>query len=164
MEPLESTSIFLIQSGIAKLINLLPDRNFSPVLIDRYNAQSSFEFERIRDFLILHYHATERSDTPFWEYCRTMSIPEPLEANLRLFRDSGRFFRDGEELFAITSWVQVMLGQHVMPGKYHPAVDQLSEKELADFVASVKTVVAACVDAMPMHAQFIARYCAATRQ
>jgi tryptophan halogenase len=161
MEPLESTSIYLIQSGIARLINLLPDRDFSPVLIDRYNAQAAFEFERIRDFLILHYWATERRDTSFWRYCSGMSIPEPLADTIRLFKDSGRFFRNAEEMFAITSWVQVMLGQHVVPQHYHPAVDLVPDQEIAGLVDSVKTVVAACVDAMPMHAQFIARHCAA---
>jgi len=161
MEPLESTSIYLIQSGIARLINLLPDQGFSPVLTERYNAQSAFEFERIRDFLILHYYATQRDDTPFWNYCRTMSIPAPLDNTIRLFRDSGRFFRDAEELFALTSWVQVLLGQRIEPRSYHPVVDLLPDKELEEFVASVKNVIAACVAAMPMHAQFIARYCAA---
>jgi tryptophan halogenase len=161
MEPLESTSIYLIQSGIARLINLMPDRDFSPVLIDRYNAQAAFEFERIRDFLILHYWATERRDTPFWRYCGEMSIPEPLAETVRLFKDSGRFFRNAEEMFAITSWVQVMLGQHIVPQHYHPAVDLVPDQEVAGLVDSVKTVVAACVDAMPMHAQFIARHCAA---
>jgi len=161
MEPLESTSIYLIQSGIARLINLMPDRDFSPVLIDRYNAQAAFEFERIRDFLILHYWATERRDTPFWRYCGGMSIPEPLAETVRLFKDSGRFFRNAEEMFAITSWVQVMLGQHIVPQHYHPAVDLVPDQEVAGLVDSVKTVVAACVDAMPMHAQFIARHCAA---
>jgi tryptophan 7-halogenase len=161
MEPLESTSIYLIQSGIARLINLLPDRDFSPVLIDRYNAQAAFEFERIRDFLILHYWATERRDTSFWRYCSGMSIPEPLADTIRLFKDSGRFFRNAEEMFAITSWVQVMLGQHIVPQHYHPAVDLIPDQEIAGLADSVKTVIAACVDAMPMHAQFIARHCAA---
>jgi len=110
MEPLESTSIYMIQSGIARLLNLFPQRDFSPVLIDRYNTQSRFEYEHIRDFLILHYHATERDDTPFWNQCRTMSLPPELADNIRLFRDSGRFFRNGEEMFATPSWVQVMLG------------------------------------------------------
>ena len=161
MEPLESTSIYLIQSGIARLINLLPDRDLSPVLIDRYNAQAAFEFERIRDFLILHYWATERRDTSFWRYCSGMSIPEPLADAIRLFKDSGRFFRNAEEMFAITSWVQVMLGQHIVPQHYHPAVDLVPDQDIAGLVDSVKTVIAACVDAMPTHAQFIAKHCAA---
>jgi tryptophan halogenase len=161
MEPLESTSIYLIQSGIARLLSLFPDRDFSPVLIERYNSQAAFEFERIRDFLILHYCATERRDTPFWRYCSGMTLPEPLADTLRLFKDSGRFFRNAEEMFAITSWVQVMLGQGIVPQQYHPAVDLLPDQEIAGLVDSVKTVVAACVDAMPTHAQFIARYCAA---
>lgn len=161
MEPLESTSIYLIQSGIARLLNLMPDQNFSPVLIDRYNSQAAFEFERIRDFLILHYYATERRDTAFWRYCSGMSIPEPLADTIRLFKDSGRFFRNAEEMFAITSWIQVMLGQHIVPQHYHPAVDLVPEQEVAGLIDSVKSVVAACVDAMPLHAQFIARHCAA---
>jgi tryptophan halogenase len=163
LEPLESTSIFLIQSCVARLVNLLPDRDFSPVLIERYNAQQRFEFERIRDFIILHYHATERSNSPLWNYCRTMSIPEQLAEYIRLFRDSGRFFRDAEEMFALTSWVQVMLGQRIVPGSYHPAVDELSEEDLAKFVDGVRQVIATCVEAMPTHAQFIARFCQAPK-
>ncbi len=161
LEPLESTSIFLIQSCVARLVNLLPDRSFSPVLVERYNEQQRFEFERIRDFIILHYHATERNDAPLWNYCRTMSIPEHLENSIRLFRDSGRFFRDAEEMFALTSWVQVMLGQHIVPRSYHPAVDEMPEPELENFVDGVKRVIATCVDAMPLHQQFIDRYCKA---
>jgi tryptophan 7-halogenase len=161
MEPLESTSIYMIQSGIARLLNLFPQRDFSPVLIERYNAQSRFEYEHIRDFLILHYHATERDDTPFWNQCRTMSIPPQLIDNIRLFRDSGRFFRDGEEMFAVVSWVQVMLGQHIVPQNYHPLVDQMPDAELAEFMASVGHVVTSCVDAMPPHQAFIDRCCRA---
>jgi tryptophan 7-halogenase len=161
MEPLESTSIFLIQSGITRLLNLFPDRGFSDVLIDRYNAQARFESERIRDFLILHYCATVRDDSPFWNYCRTMEIPEELAENIRLFRDSGRFFRNAEEMFALTSWVQVMIGQHILPRGHHPVVDLLPEKQLGEFMDSVKNVIASCVDAMPAHEAFIARCCAA---
>ena len=161
MEPLESTSIYLIQSGVGRLLNLMPERNFSPVLIDRYNKQAAFEFVRIRDFLILHYFATERRDTPFWQYCGNMKIPEQLADNIRLFRDSGRFFRDADEMFAVASWVQVMLGQHLVPQGYHPAVDLISEQELQELASSVRNVVATCVAAMPMHEQFIARYCQA---
>jgi len=161
MEPLESTSIYLIQSGIARLINLMPRTDISPVLVDRYNAQAAFEFERIRDFLILHYCATERNDSPFWNYCRTMSIPQELAATMRLFADSGRFFRNAEEMFATTSWVQVMIGQGIVPHAYHPIVDQMPDANIAEFVDGVRKVIASCVDAMPMHEQFIARHCAA---
>ena len=161
LEPLESTSIYWIQSAIARLMNLFPERDFSPVLIDRFNAQSIFEFERIRDFLILHYHATERRDTPFWDYCRTMSIPQSLQDNIRLFRDSGRFFREGEEMFAVTSWVQVMLGQRILPQHHHPIVDQISDQELRALVNGVRKVIDNCVDTMPDHEAFIARYCKA---
>jgi tryptophan halogenase len=161
IEPLESTSIFLVQSGIARLINLFPGQDFSPILIDRFNAQSVFEWERIRDFIILHYNATERSDTPFWDYCRTMDVPESLRSYTELFRNSGRFFRDGDEMFAITSWVQVMIGQGIAPQRYHPVVDQLSAKDLDQLVGNVRQVVASCVDAMPMHQAFIDRYCKA---
>ena len=161
MEPLESTSIYLIQSGIARLINLFPEQDFNPLVIDRYNAQAHFEYDRIRDFLILHYKATERDDTPFWKQCRDMPIPDELDENMRLFRNSGRFYRNAEEMFALTSWVQVMVGQHVLPQGYHPLVDQLSPDKLREFMASVHGVIANCVDAMPMHQAFIDRYCKA---
>jgi tryptophan halogenase len=161
LEPLESTSIYLIQSGIARLVNLFPDSGFSRTLIDRYNAQTDFEIERIRDFLILHYCATERDDTPFWNYCRTMDIPQPLREVIDLFRDSGRFFRQAEELFALTSWVEVMIGQRIVPQSWHPAVDLLPEIKLRELVEGVRKVIASCVDAMPLHQQFIDRCCAA---
>jgi tryptophan halogenase len=161
LEPLESTSIYWIQSAIARLMNLFPDRDFSPAVIDRFNAQAGFEFERIRDFLILHYHATERNDTPFWDYCRTMSIPEALAENIRLFRDSGRFFREGEEMFAITSWVQVLLGQRILPKGHHPIVDTVPPDEIRKLVGAARQVVDNCVGAMPKHEDFIDRYCKA---
>jgi tryptophan halogenase len=160
LEPLESTSIYLIQSGIARLLMLFPDEDFSDVVIDRYNAQAEFELEKIRDFLILHYYATQRDDSEFWNYCRTMPVPDSLENNIRLFRDSGRFFRNAEEMFAVTSWVQVMLGQHIYPRKYHPLVDRLTDVELRQFMSGVEKVIASCVEVMPPHEAFIARHCA----
>ena len=161
LEPLESTSIYLIQSGIARLIQMLPDRHMNPVLQDRYNAEAAFEMERIRDFLILHYFATERRDSEFWQYCGTMSIPDSLEHVIRLFRDSGRFYRNSDEMFALTSWVQVMLGQHIVPRAYHPLVDLVAEPELLRLDESVRGVIASCVAAMPAHEQFIERCCKA---
>ncbi len=163
MEPLESTSIYLIQSGITRLLSLFPQRDCSTVLADRYNAQTAFEFERIRDFLILHYCATQRDDTAFWNECRSMSIPDSLQDNIRLFEDSGRFYRNAEEMFASVSWVQVMIGQGIMPQGYHPMVDQMPQDDLQKFIASVGQVIASCVDAMPTHQAFIDRHCAAPK-
>jgi tryptophan halogenase len=161
MEPLESTGIYLIHSGIAKLLDLFPREGFNEVLAQRYNDQLSFEFDRIRDFLVLHYHATQRDDTAFWNQCRAMSIPAGLQDNINLFRDSGRFFRNAEEMFADVSWVEVMIGQGILPQGYHPLVDQVPVDDLRRFVASVGDTIARCVDAMPMHQAFIDRFCAA---
>ncbi|MGH8253002.1 MAG: tryptophan halogenase family protein [Steroidobacteraceae bacterium] len=161
MEPLESTSIYMIQSAIGRLVLMFPTEGITPVIVDRYNEIATFESERIRDFLILHYCATERDDSPFWNYCRTMPIPEPLRDTIALFRDGGRFFRRGEELFGQVSWVQVMIGQRILPQRWHPMVDQMSDADLRAFVDHVKSVVAGCVEAMPMHQQFIDRHCKA---
>jgi tryptophan halogenase len=161
MEPLESTSIHLIQSTITQLLSFFPDQGFDQVLIDRFNQKSTLEWERVRDFLILHYHATERSDTDFWSYCRTMSVPQQLLDYMELFRQGGRFYRENDELFAQISWVQVMLGQRVTPRSYHPLVDLLRDAELDEFLANVQHVIARCADAMPPHEKFIATHCAA---
>jgi tryptophan halogenase len=161
MEPLESTSIYLIQSGISRLDLLFPTKEFSPALIDRYNAQCAFEYERIRDFLILHYHATERDDSPFWNACRTLDVPASLKETMRLFRDSGRFFRNADEMFGLISWVQVMLGQRIVPQSYHPFVDRFGDAELRQFVEHVEKVIASSVAAMPTHQAFIDRWCKA---
>ena len=161
MEPLESTSIYLIQSGIGRFLNLLPDQRFSQTLIDRYNSQAIFEFERIRDFLILHYYANQRVDAPFWQDCAHMAIPDSLVENIELFKDSGRFFRNAEEMFAVTSWVQVMIGQGVIPTGCHPALYTLPDSEIEKVVGMTRQVIANCSAAMPMHEQFIDRYCRA---
>jgi tryptophan halogenase len=161
MEPLESTSIHLIQSGISKLLELFPSQGPSDVLVQRYNDQLAFEFDRIRDFLVLHYNATERDDMPFWRQCRHMAIPQELQAVIDLFRDSGRFFRNGNEMFAEISWIQVLVGQGILPQAWHPLVDNVPEAELLRFVDSVGHTISNCVDAMPPHQAFIDRFCKA---
>jgi tryptophan halogenase len=158
LEPLESTSIYSAQSGITRLLSLFPTPDFDPLLIERYNRESAFEFERIRDFIILHYHATERGDTPFWDHCRSMSVPEPLRETIDLFRSDGRYFRNGEDFFALPSWVQVMLGQRIVPRSYHPIVDEMPEDRLVDHVESVRAMLAHAVAAMPAHQEWIDRY------
>ena len=161
MEPLESTSIHLIQRGIMQLAQLFPDSDFSPVDRDEYNRQSATEWAQIRDFIILHYHATRRDDSPFWNYCRTMPIPDSLQRKIDLFRANGRIFRDNNELFAETSWFQVMFGQHIRPQRYHALVDSRSEEWLLGMLEDVRRAIGRTVDRMPSHAEFIARNCKA---
>lgn len=161
LEPLESTSIHLIQAQIARLLSMFPDRRFSQVDIDEFNRLTDFDVDRVRDFIILHYKQTVRDDSPFWNYCRQMPIPETLEAKLRSYRSSGRVVRESTELFSHTSWLEVMHGQGVRAAGYHPLVDGLSDPQLAEFLTSTRVVVDKCVDAMPDHAEFIAANCAA---
>lgn len=161
MEPLESTSLLLVQTGILRLLDMFPDRGFDPVLVARYNDAVAFEYERIRDFIILHYKANKREDAPFWRDCREMPVPQTLQDNIDLFRNSGRFYRSGEEFFALQSWVQVMLGQGIVPQAWHPFVDQMPEADLLKFVDHVRGVVSNCVGAMPPQQAFIDRYCKA---
>ena len=160
MEPLESTSLLLIQTAILRLLDMFPRQGIDPGLVARYNERTHFEYDHIRDFLILHYKAVER-DEPFWRECREMAIPDTLRANIDLFRNSGRFYRDGEEFFALQSWVQVMLGQRIVPKTYSPLVDRLSEAEVGAFVANVRQTIDRCVQAMPKHQAFIERHCRA---
>lgn len=164
LEPLESTSIYLAQSGITRLLSLFPKSDFNPLLAERYNRESVTEYERIRDFLVLHYHATERTDTPFWNHCRTMEIPDSLREAIELFRYDGRYFRNGEDFFALPSWVQVMLGQRITPQGYHPIVDDMPEDKLLDYVEGMRTTFMHAVSAMPTHQQWIDRYWKAAAQ
>jgi tryptophan halogenase len=161
MEPLESTSIHLIQTSIARLIEFFPSPAFEPRDIAEYNRQSRFEFERIRDFLILHYHLTQRDDTPFWRDCRAMEIPRTLQDKLDLYRGQGRVVRENNELFAEVAWLQVMHGQGLRAAAYHPLADLIDERETADYLAGVRDVMRTCADVMPSHAEYVARYCKA---
>ena len=157
MEPLESTSIHLIQSSIARLTAFFPHDGFDQADIDEFNAHSDFETVKIRDFLILHYHATARDDSPFWDYCRTMDVPESLQQKMALFRSNGRVFRDNMEMFAEMSWVQVMYGQGIHPHGYHGLVDLQPEAKVESFVGNVREVIGKCVAQMPSHDAFIAQ-------
>jgi tryptophan 7-halogenase len=161
MEPLESTSIHLVQSGVSRLLALFPDRYFAAADADEYNKQMSMEYDRIRDFLILHYKATERDDTPFWNYCRNMAIPDSLAHKIALFEANGRIHREAEDLFAETSWLQVMTGQRIAARGHHPMADVISDAQLAEFLASIRQIIGAWVGRMPTHEDFIARNCAA---
>jgi tryptophan halogenase len=160
MEPLESTSIYLVQSGLSRLVKMLPRGRGNPIDAAEYNRQSDFEFERIRDFLVLHYQANER-DGEFWRQCREMEIPDTLKHKLELFRATGHIFREHEELFTEVGWLQVFVGQGVIPVTHHPLADTVSEADLADYMDTWEKLVAREVSQMPSHAEFIARNCAA---
>lgn len=162
MEPLESTSIHFIQSSITLLIACFPNTRHDRAMIDEYNRQVQFEFERSRDFLVLHYMANERSE-PFWQRCREMSIPDTLRAKIELFRENGRCFRESDELFMIPSWVQVMVGQGIVPERYHPMVDLQSPEEIQRMVEGVRHVLARSAEVMPDHAEYIAKNCQAPK-
>ncbi len=161
IEPLESTSIHLVQMGIAHLLTFFPASGFSQQDTDQYNRVMSQEYEWVRDFIILHYKATERTDTPFWNYCREMAIPPSLQQRIDLFKSHGRVYREGSELFMKVSWLQVMHGQRIRPASYHPLADLLSEEEIQAYLEEVEGVIGACTEVMPTHEQFIAEHCAA---
>ncbi len=161
LEPLESTSIYLIQEGISRFISLFPRGNIPGILRTEYNRHMRTEFEQVRDFIVLHYAATTRDDTPFWRYCRTMTLPDTLLHKIDLFRETGRVFRYNDELFARPSWVAVMLGQGIVPTACDPIVATLPAGDVAHSLASMRQVMAAAVERMPSHADFLSRYCPA---
>jgi len=158
LEPLESTSIHLVQSGIARLMTLFPTRRFDEIEIERFNAQTIREYVDIRDFLVLHYNATERDDSEFWRYCKALEPPEGLAYKLEMFRSNGRIYREHEELFTETSWLAVMVGQGIKAGGYHPAADTLPDGETLRRLAHVREVVAKTAAVMPTQDEFLARH------
>jgi tryptophan halogenase len=164
LEPLESTGIHLIQSGISRLLACFPDRSFCPAATNAYNSHMTDQYRRIRDFLILHYKATERRDTPFWEHCREMRIPASLQQRIDLFRASGTVLQDPQDLFTDHSWIAVMLGQGITPASHDPLVDSLPLDKVRQFVRHVAEVTAQTAQAMPHHDAFIQHQCSASRQ
>ena len=161
LEPLESTSIHLIQTAILRLVALFPGAAINAADVAEYNRQTSFEFEDVRDFIIAHYKVTEREDTPFWAYVRNMDIPDSLSARLELFRTSARFFgQQKAELFREESWVQVLLGQGLQ-AQHDPMVDLIPDEQALGFLRDIEEVIADVAQAMPDHAAFIAKHCRA---
>ncbi|WP_143873288.1 tryptophan halogenase family protein [Catenovulum sediminis] len=161
MEPLESTSIHLVQSAIARLMALFPDKNFNQANIDEFNRQTHFEYDSIRDFIILHYKATQREDSKFWRYCKNMSVPDSLAEKLELFKASAHVMRYNNELFNENSWIEVLFGQNIEPESYHPLTNMMSEQEIQQNLLNIRNVVQQCVDYMPSHNEFIHHHCKA---
>ncbi|PND36603.1 tryptophan halogenase [Paucibacter aquatile] len=163
LEPLESTSIHLIQTALARLMSFFPHGGLDAADIAEYNRQTQFEYERIRDFIILHYKATARDDSPFWNHCRQMAVPETLQRKIDLFCSNGRIVREADELFAELSWLQVMNGQGLQPRGYHPLAEQTPKAEAVDLLAHIRQVIARCVQVMPTQAAYLAEHCQALR-
>lgn len=157
IEPLESTSIHLVMIAITRLVQNFPFANISPAQVDRFNHQSAREMEGIRDFIVLHYHLTERDDSDFWGYCRTMAIPDTLAERIELFRSNAHVYQDSHDLFRIDSWVQVMLGQRLKPDSHHQAAGLVPPEKLRSSLENVKANVAAAVARMPSHDTFLAQ-------
>jgi tryptophan halogenase len=161
LEPIESTSIHMIQSAIQRLIDFFPDRSFEPVDIAEYNRQSRFEYERVRDFIILHYHLNQRTDSEYWQECANMAIPDTLRHKMDMYRARGRVVRVDNELFSEVGWIQVFEGQNMPVDAYHPLVDTQTQAEIDEYLDNVRGVIAKCVGVMPDHAQYVAKYCKA---
>ena len=155
LEPLESTSIHLVQSGIARLMALFPDTSFSAVERDRFNLETEREYRNIRDFLVLHYRQSERDDSEFWRYCRNLPPPDSLKEKLALFTSSGRIIRENNELFTEDSWLSVMLSQGVTPQGYHPAAWMLDAAETRTRLAHIRSAIAQTAAQLPSQAEFL---------
>jgi tryptophan halogenase len=159
LEPLESTSIHMIMTAVTRLLQLFPHGEIKQSTVDEYNAQAESEVIRIRDFIILHYKATERDDSPFWRYCKDMEIPADLKHRMALFKDFGKSNQVEGELFRLDSWTQVMLGQGIIPTSYHPIVELMPERELQNFLSSVATEVDKNIATLSTHQDFVSKYC-----
>lgn len=156
MEPLESTSILLIQTCIARLIDMFPDLSFDQTMIDEYNRLSVAEFERIRDFIVLHYHATERDDAPLWDYVRTMSVPDTLQHKIDVFKSCGRVALYDNESFLEPSWLSIFIGQHVYPNRYDPIIDNMDIEKLKRGMLQRRTAVRKVAESMPTLRDYVA--------
>jgi tryptophan 7-halogenase len=162
IEPLESTSIHLMMVGVTRLLHLFPFAGFNQSVIDQFNEASRVEMEKTRDFVVLHYHATQRDDTPFWRHCREMQIPDSLARRIEMFRETGYAYQGDSELFRVDSWTQVMLGQRIVPKAYHPAARLLSAQELTKFLDEYRASILQTVARMPLHQDFVNQYCRAS--
>lgn len=163
LEPLESTSIHMIQRSIIRLIQLFPSQGIKEPDVREYNRQANSESEFIRDFIILHYKVTQRQDSPFWRYCKNMEVPESLARRIELFQRCGRIFREDVDLFHENSWTQVMMGQGITPEQYNPIVNMMSKEELDGFFSGLKNSIEKTVRELPTHQQYLAKYCMSSR-
>jgi tryptophan halogenase len=159
LEPLESTSIHLIQTAVARLMTNFPDKHFNQSDIDYYNRKTLLEFEQVRDFLILHYCATQRTDSPFWNYVRTMKLPDSLQERIDIYMENGRLYRENNELFSENSWFAVFEGQNLRPKRYHPVIDNMSDEMLDRRMNDVRKTMYKCLEAYEDHQTYLHKLC-----
>jgi tryptophan 7-halogenase len=162
LEPLESTSIHLIQVTIQRLILLFPHAGDNERRRREFNRAAAAEYEYIRDFLILHYHANQRRGESFWDDCRNMDIPESLRERIELFRENAGIFCATEDLFQLHSWLQVMWGQGIRPKATHPFVEAVAPQDRANYLRDLRALIGQAAQRLPAHGEFIARHCAST--
>ena len=160
IEPLESTSIHLIQRAAIRLMQLFPAGGICAEDVEEFNSQSARELEHIRDFIVLHYHVNERKDSNLWRHVREMEVPASLRHRIDLFHETGRIFRSADELFADNSWIQVTMGQGITPKTYHPVADLMGRAELNNFLGDIQIKVDRAVAQMPSHGEYLRHYCA----
>jgi tryptophan halogenase len=161
LEPLESTSIHLIQQNIVRFLRMFPTTGIRQSEVDEFNKQADFDVEKIRDFIILHYKVTNRTDTDFWRHCRNMDIPDSLAHRIEIFKETGHVFREAAELFD-DSWQQVMIGQGLMPQRYHALVDTMGEQELKNFLDHIKSNIDKTIDSLPEHTAYLKSFVGAS--
>ncbi|MDB5471618.1 MAG: tryptophan halogenase [Caulobacter sp.] len=159
LEPLESTSIHLIQVVISKLLALFPKNGFEPLLIARFNREIERDFTYIRDFIIAHYKTTDREDTPFWAYVKHMEIPDSLTDKLESFRRRGEVQAENFELFKEPNWFYVLYGQGLVPDDYHPVADVMAEDDLKLRLAQIRSAIVQRVQGLPTHQAFLEKNC-----
>ena len=162
LEPLESTSIHLIQEGITALIELFPNASFQASDANEYNRRMDLNFDRVRDFLLLHYVATQRDDTDMWRYFRNMTLPESLQEKLEAWNTRGYLLRYEQGVFLPPSWVAVMAGQNLLPSSYDMRANQMSDADLLGMTTAIRRDSQAAVNETPDHGAFLADYMGAT--
>ena len=155
LEPLESTSIHLIQAGLRRLVQHFPHNGIKEAEVDEFNRQSQIEFEQIRDFIILHYKVNQRTDSQFWIDCRNMDIPDTLAHRIELFKSSGKVFKENDELFHEIAWQQVMIGQRLVPEDYHPLAHSITGDQLQGLLRDLKSLIGSTVEKLPTHDAFL---------
>lgn len=158
LEPLESTSIHLVQRAVHKILSMFPREKIQPSLVDRFNREMYQEYDEVKDFLIAHYTITERNDSPFWRYVKNMELPDSLQEKLEIFKERGEIVINKYDMFRETSWFAVLMGQGFEPEGYHPVADSISEEQLHMRLTHIRNAVAKRVSTLPKHGDFVKKH------